>query len=190
MLWLWLLLMMGYALLLEVRIQADLRHGNGTQARLILRIAGIHRTWRLMRAAGDTQVFMAREDGMHVLSPGGLPADRGWLLLSVFRRADAARRFLLRHVHLDRLDAQLALRTADAARTALVTGALRGIAAQLPMRWHGKVRIRVLPEFLRASSAVQARCIIRLRLGTILLTAMMLLSAYLRQRHLKESEEA
>ena len=188
--WLLLVLMMAYCLLLEVRIQADIHQGNGTQMRLILRVAAFQHTWHLLRAAGSKQVFAAGKHGMRALSHSGLSADRGRMLLALFRRADRARRFLLHHTHLDHLDAQLSLRTADAARTALITGALRGIAAQLPMRWHGKVRIRVLPEFLRTYTTMQLRCIIRLRLGTILLTAMMLLTAYFRRQHLTESEEA
>ncbi|MDD6050248.1 MAG: hypothetical protein PUC00_03095 [Clostridiales bacterium] len=190
MLWLWLLLMMGYTLLLDIRIQADLRHGDGTHARLRLYLGAIHRTWHLTRPARSAQILLAREDGAQVLSPGGIPVQRGWMVLKALHRADRARRFLLHHIHLERLDAQLTIHTSDADRTALVTGALRGVVAQLPSRWHKRVRIRVLPEFLQTFSTVQARCIIRLRLGTILLTAMLLLLAYLLERRQTESEEA
>ncbi len=179
-----------YIVLLEIRIQADIQHEDGTQARVILRLAGIHKTWRLMltRTSQGRQVMLAKNDGAHPLSGKGFREGRGRFLLSVFRRADQTRHFLLHHIHLDRLDALALLRTEDAARSALLSGTLQSIAACLPASRRRSVRIRVLPEFFRAHSTVKARCIIHLRVGTIFLTAMMLLIAALRTQRLTESE--
>lgn len=179
-----------YIVLLEIRIQADIQHEDGTQARVILRLAGIHKTWRLMltRTSQGRQVMLAKNDGAHPLSGKGFREGRGRFLLSVFRRADQTRHFLLHHIHLDRLDALALLRTEDAARSALLSGTLQSIAACLPASRRRSMRIRVLPEFFRAHSTVKARCIIHLRVGTIILTAMMLLIAALRTQRLTESE--
>ncbi len=179
-----------YIVFLEVRIQADFQHEEGTQARVILRLAGIHKTWRLMltRTSQGRQVMLAKNDGAHPLSGKGFRKGQGRFLLALFRRADQARHFLLRHIHLDRLDALAFLRTEDAARSALLSGTLQSITACIPAIRRHSVRIRVLPEFFRAYSTVKARCIIHLRVGTIILTAMMLLIAILREQRLAESE--
>lgn len=183
-------LLSAYSLLLEVRIQADLQHGDGTRTRFIVDIAGIHKTWQMLlaRTSQGHQVMLAQEDGVHPLSSAKLRTDRGRLLWRLFRRADRARHFLLHHVHLEQLHVLALFRTEDAAGSALLSGTLQSIAACIPALRRRNVCIRVLPEFFRAHSTVKARCIIRLRLGTIILTAMMLLIAYLRQQRMTESE--
>lgn len=190
MLFLLMALLAAYALFLDVRIQADFQHRDETRARFIVSIAGIHKTWRMLlaRTARGRQVMLAQKDGARPLSSNRFRTDRGRLLWELFRRADRARHFLLHHMQLDRLYVLALLRTGDAAGSALLSGALQGIAAGIPACRRRKVCIRVLPEFFRVHSTVKARCIIRLRLGTILLTAMMLLFAYLRQQHVTESE--
>lgn len=190
MLFLLIALLTSYALFLEVRIQADFQHGDGTQARFIVSIAGIRKTWRMLltRTSRGRQMMLAQEDGVRPLSSAELRTDRGRLLWGLFRRADRARHFLLHHVCLEQLHVLAQLRTGDAAGSALLSGTLQSIAACIPALRRRNVSIRVLPEFFRAHATVKARCIIRLRLGTIILTAMMLLIAYLRQQRLTESE--
>ena len=168
MFWLLIALLTGYALCLPVTLRAHICHREQTQARLQLRLAMLHKTWQFSGLPGAAQQ---------------LRSSRSRMLLSVLRRADKARRYLLSHTQLDKLDALLLLRTGDAARTALLTGMLRPFA-QLPPR---KVRICVQPDFFRPHSTLEIRCIIRWKLGTLLLTSMMLLGAIIRQR-MTESE--
>lgn len=168
MFWLLLALLTGYALRLPLTLRADIHHQGQTQARIQLRAAGLHKTWQITGLPG---------------AAAQLQTSRSRRMLALFRRADTARRYLLSRTRLERLDALVLLRTADAARTALLIGMLRPLA-QLPCN---KFRICVQPDFFRPSSTVQIRCIIRWKLGTLLLTSMMLLAAYIRQR-ITESE--
>lgn len=183
---LWLLAaLLGALLMLEMRVQADLHHFDVTQGRIILRIAGLHKTWRLtlLRTKQGHRLVLAGDHGTRPLDAGQLRQSRGSAWLDALHRADKARTFLLRHTHLDRLDALVLLHTGDASHSALLTGALRGALCCIPAIRRKDVRIRILPEFFRAHSTVDARCIIRLRLGTIILTVMMLLAAYIREQY-------
>lgn len=95
-------------------------------------------------------------------------------LIGTFLRTDKARRFLLHHIHLVRLQALLRIGLSDAARTALLSGFLQQIARMLPAR----ADIRIQPDFL-TPSRLQVRCILFFHLGTILIAAAMVLMAYL-----------
>lgn len=187
---LFLVLLTGMALLMEIRIQVDFHHGEQTQARIIVEHAGFRKTWQalLTRSSRGHQVLLGTEDHVQPLEVSSSQQRRSLSLLSLFRRANRARHFLLTHIHLVQLDALALLRTQDAARSVLLSGTLQSMLACISPLRRSPVRIRVLPEFFRAHSTVNAQCIIRLRVGTIFLTAMMLLTAYLRQRRLTESE--
>ena len=156
--------------LLPVTVKAGLHCCGSARWTLRVTCAGLHRT----RHSGDGR------------AASRLRPSRLRLLASSLRRADRARQFLLRHTRLEALDALILLRTGDAALSALVTGSLQSLAA-LPAVRRRNVRIRVLPEFFRPHSSVQARCIIRLRLGTIILTMLMLLAAAFRQRQMQKA---
>ena len=170
------LLMLLAAFLLfcsDLTLQADLHRFGSTRLLMIAQAAGIHKFWQISSLPG---------------AASRLRRSRGSLLLGTLLRADHTRRFLLRHMRLEMLDVLLLLRTEDAARTALLSGAAQGLLQCIPAAHQKNVCIRVLPDFFRAHTTVQARCIIRIRLGILLLTAGMLLAAYLRQQHLTESE--
>lgn len=190
MIWLLISLLCIYALLLELSVQAELYHADSTQLRITLLWAMIRKTRRfvLLRTPRGHRLFTADESTLHPIQPGSQTRIMGQKMLHALRRADKARRFLLRHTHLDKLDALLLLHTGDAARSALLTGMLQGALSCIPAARRGNIRFRTLPEFFRSHTTFNAKCIIRLRLGTILLTAIMLLGAYLRGQHLTESE--
>lgn len=179
-----------YAALLTVTIQADVHHFETTGARIQLRVAGVHKTWRLtlLRTAQGHRLVLAGEQGVRPLDAGQLRQSRGSMLLDALLRADKARRFLLRHTRLDQLDGLLLLRTPDAARSALWAGTLQGLLGCIPPARRRHVRLRVLPEFFRAHTTLSARCIIRFRLGTILITASLLLLAWFREQQLQARE--
>ncbi len=99
---------------------------------------------------------------------------RGMRLPGTVLRADKARRFLFRHVRFLRLQALISPGLQDAAKTALVTGFLRQLAACLPP----SADVRVQPNFI-GPTRVQARCILFFHLGTIIIAAGMVLAAYL-----------
>ncbi len=152
-------------LLLPLILQGDLQHDDSTNARVILRYAFIRHTW---------------PSAKH--SPGEKRLHRGSKLFTALRESPEARRFFLRHVHLDKLDALFLLRAGDAAATSLLTGSLRGLLCCIPQLHRKQVRIRVLPDFFRPHSTIHIHCIIRLTLGTLLLTMLRLLAFRLRQK--------
>ncbi|MBQ8312639.1 MAG: DUF2953 domain-containing protein [Clostridia bacterium] len=105
----------------------------------------------------------------------GMPAQPKSLLrsLGTLLRSNHARRLFRMDSQL-RLQALLRLGLDDAARTALLTGLLQQAARFLPHQ----ADIRIQPDFL-GRTRLQARCILFTHLGTLLITAAMLLTAYL-----------
>lgn len=158
-------LLMLEILLLPLTLQADLWHQSSTKVRVMLKYAFIRHTWPSPQK-----------------SPGEKRLHRGSKLFTALRESPEARRFFLRHIHLDRLDALLLLHSGNAASTSLLTGSVRSLLCCIPPLHRQEVRIRVLPDFFHASSTIQAQCIIRLSLGTLLLTMLRLLAFRLRQK--------
>lgn len=97
-------------------------------------------------------------------------------------RADKARRFLLRHVHVLHLALQLSPSLWDASATAMATGVAAG-AAQIASRLlRCPLHCRIQPDFIAPRSRFFLRCIIFLHLGTLIITAGMVLLALLLER--------
>ena len=170
MIWLLMALLAGYTLLLPVDLIVQIHHHRTTHSRLTLRLAFLRKSWKITGFPAAKSALGDR---------------RSQRFLSALRRSVMARRFLRNHTQLVRLDALLILSTCDAARTAVLTGFLRSAAGLLPLR---QARICVQPDFFRAHSTVDFRCIIRWKLGTLLLTAWLLLAETLHQQRLTESE--
>lgn len=190
MLWFSLALLTVYAAFLQATLQAELHWHEAAQLRLCLHLAGFHKTWQyhLNRTAQGHQLHRTDRHGTKPVDTTRLHGNRARILMELLRRADKAWRFLLAHLHLDRLDALLLLRTGDAAHSALLSGGLQGLAGCIPASLRKNVHIRVLPDFFRPHSTLNARCIIRFRLGTIILTAGLLIMAYIREQQPTESE--
>ncbi len=170
MLWLLTALLLGSALFLPLTLTVDVVHAGQLRTRLTLRFLFFRRIWHFEGLAGVTAPMRRNPDGH---------------MRAAWRHAIGARRYLRRHSEFVRLDALLLLHTGDAARTALYTGILRSAAALFP---HPKRRICIQPDFFRPHSSLQARCIIRWKLGTLLLTAWLLLMETLLRQRLTESE--
>lgn len=187
----WLIVLLAvYAVLAEITLRAEVYHFGDTQARITLTLAGVHKTWllQLVKTPQGRRLLASGKEGIKPLQTGGLRQSRARLILGTLRRADKARAFLLRRVHLDALDGLVLLRTEDAAKSAVITGGIQAVLNCIPALGRRHVRIRVLPDFFRAHTTVNARCIIRIRVGTIILTAGMLLLAALREQRMTESE--
>lgn len=106
---------------------------------------------------------------------GGTPAKSNPLLhslITMLRKGHARR--LLRMDGFFRLQAMLHIGLEDAARTALITGLLQQTVRFLPHQ----ADIRIQPDFL-GRTRLQVRCILFTHLGTLLITAAMLLTAHL-----------
>ncbi len=102
--------------------------------------------------------------------------------LKVLLRADHARSFLLRHTRLEEATLRLRLSLSDAACTAFVTGLLRGLNAVIPCHLRSRVTVLAQPDFLTGQTAALGRCIVRVRLGTLLITGFMAALALAMQR--------
>lgn len=192
----WMLLLLLLLLILcaaPVQVQADVCRADQTLLRLRLTCAHLTRQWRLKLVrtpSGHQLVAMGQAGGEHTLAPEqmhGSPAER---IVTALRASEGARGYLLRHVRLAQLDASLRLHTEDATRTALCTGFLRAMTVLLPPAWRSRARIRITPDFTHARTILQARCILRFRLGTIIITSALLLASAARQRTLKAREAA
>jgi len=170
MLWLPFFILAGYALFLPLTLTVQVQHHRRTRTCVTLHFLCFRKTWRFSGLAWVTSPLRRNPNSRLRFS---------------WRRAVGARRFLRQHTSFVHLDATILLHTGDAARTALYTGALRSVISLFPSRSR---RICIQPDFFRGHSALQARCIIRWKLGTLLLTAWMLLTEALFRQQLKESE--
>lgn len=158
-------LLLMLALLLPVSFRLEAQHNGKTAWRATVKYAFLSRTWQSGRKASGSA---SRQP-------------RGRSRLSIIRQADKARKFLLRHIRLNALDALILLHTGDAANSSLLAGSLQGIM-NIPALPRNRVRIRILPDFFRGRTIWQARCIFHIRLGIILLTMLMLLASRLQQK--------
>ena len=75
---------------------------------------------------------------------------RAWLMTVT---ANRCRSLLRRFLRLHRLTILLRLATQDAARCALLTGSLRGVAAFLPPDFRRRACIRIQPDFFSSRSS-------------------------------------
>lgn len=179
-----------------VQISADIRFDRQTDADVTLRVWGIGHTFRLRTVRDRT--------GRHIillpqkpLSPTRQAPDqqvqRGMTLLGAFLRSNHARHYLVRHIHLETLHASLQLALSDAAKTATLTGLISGLVTMIPCRYRDRIRIRVIPDFFHDHITASSRCILFFHLGTLLITAAMMLTALAleaREHRQPQTEEA
>lgn len=179
-----------------VRIAADIHFDRQTDADVTLRLWGVGHTFRIRTVRDRT--------GRHIillpqkpLSPPRKAPDqqvqRGMILLGAFLRSNHARRYLARHIHVEKLHASVQLALSDAAKTASITGLLNGLVSLIPCRYRDRVRIRIMPDFFHDHVTAGSRCILFFHLGTLLITvAMMLIALTLeaREHRQPQTEEA
>lgn len=101
---------------------------------------------------------------------------RGLRLAGTVLRADHARRFLLRHVRIRRLDGSIRLAMADASGTAMAAGFLCG-ASQRLHRHLPRARLSVTPDFLAPRTRLHLHCMISCPMGILLAAGVMVLMA-------------
>lgn len=84
-------------------------------------------------------------------------------------------RWFIRGLSLMQFDVALNVSLDNAARTALTAGAAQSLWRALPCAWRKKARLQVRPDFLSGQGGAQARWIVFFHLGTLLITAAMLM---------------
>ena len=101
-------------------------------------------------------------------------------------RTDKSRKLLFNGIHLIHCEAKIRLALSDAAQTALLSGALTTLGGWLP----GKVQLHVIPDFWSGHSAFALRAAVATRLGTLVITAALVLAAWIGERaeHPKHKE--
>lgn len=181
-------LLLLYALFLDIQADAAFHHFDRTQAQLCITVGPmrIRRRLTLLRTAHGHELVMEGPHAVHHIRPGQMHPGHRNVFAAALRASPCARHFFLRHTALLRLDGLIRLRTSRADLSAFLSGLTGGALSVL--RGTGNIRIRVMPEFFRAHSTVALRCIIRLKLGTIILTAGLLLPALFREQRRHESE--
>lgn len=128
---------------------------------------------------GHQLTFLPRRfrEKPHPASP--TQVQRGAVLLGTFLRANHARRFLRRHLHLHTLQGALRLSLQDAAGCALICGALRSLAALLPPRVQNKIRLQIQPDFFTGHSSYVLQGMISIQMGILLITGGLTLLSWL-----------
>lgn len=183
-------------MLLPLRLSLLLTHAARTQGTLgigagPLRLSFPFRVARDARG-GHQLIFLPRRprEKPRPASPAGM--QRGMAMLGTFLRADKARRFLLRHTRLMDLTLRLHLSLADAASTAVITGLLRAMTAFLPPAMRRRTHLSLQPDFLALRSGGRLRCMVSLRVGILLITGGMALTAWLleKREHAPSGKEA
>ena len=164
MVFLLIVLLILLSLLLPITFRIGVQHAGKTSCRVTMQYAFLKKVWQ----SGESKSGTPRRKECRSL-------------LGILRQEAKARQFVRRHIHLDNLDALILLHTGDAALTALLSGGLQGLAA-LPLAQRRKAHIHVMPDFFRGYSSVQARCIIHIRAGIMLLTMLMLLASRLQRK--------
>lgn len=107
---------------------------------------------------------------------------QGAVLLGTFLRADHARRFLLRHLHLHFLRGTVRLALQDAAGCALICGALWSLIALMPPRLQDRIRLHVQPDFFTGHSSYALQGMISIQTGILLIIGGLTLLSWLLER--------
>ena len=172
-------------------ITTDIHHGARKLMRVQITLIGLHREWlaETVGAPGERRLII-RRNGREARSVSssdisGSPADT---LRTMLRENRRVRRYLSAHTHAEQICVQLLLHAPSAASTALLTGTAQTLLHLLPSRWRRISRIRVTPDFLHDQSTLQARCIFRLRVGTLLITAGLLLADHVARAINREAQ--
>ena len=183
-------------MLLPLRLTLQLSHAARTQGILGVAAGPIRFSFpfRVERDAkgGHQLIFLPRRQKKQPRPASPANMRQGMAMLGACLRADKARRFLLRHTHLIDLTVQAHLSLSDAASTAVITGLLRALTAFLPAAMRKKTHLSLQPDFLTLRSSGYVRCIVSLRLGILLITGGMTLTAWLleKREHTPSSKEA
>lgn len=184
----WLILVL-FLLITPLQACLALTHAPDTQGGVCLRIWGIpiRLRFRMIHSARGRQLVLEGRR-VHPIEPPPDQFRSVMVSLGTFLRSDRARNFFFHHVTLQELSVALRLSLNNAARTAMLTGILRTLYTLVPASWRQRIRLRAAPDFLHTSSSWQIRCILFTHLGTLVITAAMLLIAWILERREHRSD--
>lgn len=180
----WLLILL--VLLTPVSLRLDARYVQHLSFQAAVRVWGLgpDLRFRVEKTAQGHRLFRVdQKGGLRPVRSASAPSARpSHAMLRALLRGDHARRLLLRGISLQQLDIALTVSLDNAARTALTAGTIQGLWRALPARWRRKARLQVRPDFLNGQGGAQARCMVFFHLGTLMLTAVMLLMSFAAER--------
>lgn len=183
-----LLILFLLILFTPLRLRLQLQMGRGTAGRLTIWLWGVRQDVPFRLEKGQLILPGRPPRTMHAEPEQGKQFLMG---VGTLLRTDQARRLIKQYVQLEALRIGVRLALSDAAATAMVTGALRSLPTLLPCDWQKRVRIHVVPDFLAQGTMGQGECIIFTHLGILLITGVMLLTAWKReQREHQQAREA
>lgn len=173
-------------LITPVTIQLNLRYAQSSEAMLMIRLWGLgpDLRYRLEKTEDGRRLFRVDKSGKlkPLKAASSTSAKPLMTLLRAVLRGNQARELFFRGLSLQQLDIALNVSLGNAARTALTAGALQSLWRALPCQWRRKARLQVRPDFLGGHGGFQARCMIFFHLGTLLITAALLLLSYAAER--------
>lgn len=172
---------------MELQLALNAGEGVSGQARLCLWGVPLRWVFRTQREKRHVRLLVRGgrvHTGEHQAAAPSSQRAKVWA--GMLLRTDKARRLFFGGIRLTRCDAWLRLAWKDAAKTALLAGALASLGACLPE----VARLRVTPDFWGEHSAFSLRLGLFLRLGTLAATALLLLAAWAgeRKEHPKHRE--
>ena len=185
------LLLLYLVLIAPLRLTVCLSHAGETRLLVRVQVWGIPLTWRIrskrLRSGRVTTLLRKNRPPMEA------PPDTGrriQVVAGAYLRSNRARAYFRGHVRLLSLETLVCIVLSDAAQTALTAGLLGALGRLISLRMQGRARVQVVPAFFHQQTTVQARCILFLRLGTILLTAALAGAAYLLEKREHPSPRA
>lgn len=174
-----LMMVAGLATPLELSLALSVGEGATGQARLSVWGIPLHWAFRTHQEGGRLRLMVRGRrlhTGEHQAQP--ITSARVKVWLGTLLRTDKARKCFFNGVHLTEGDVKLRLALSDAAKTAVLSGALTTLGGWLPDTLH----LRVIPDFWSEHSAFSMRLALATRLGTLVLTAVLMLVAWLGER--------
>lgn len=169
------LLLVWLILSTPVTLQLDVRYIHELEGVLCPRIWGLGPTvrFRLMRTKQGHRFVRLDASGQPKLP--AKTARFAFNRSSALLRSVLRRKTLFRGIDLERLDIVIRVGFENAARTALVTGALQSLWRSLPRAWREKARFQASPDFLSGGGAA-LRCMVFFHLGTLIFKVAALLA--------------
>lgn len=185
--WLLAIAVLYCALLLPVRlcIVPEIAHGARLRIRMRYAFISAYREFRLITDNGKLQLVSADASGQpHPINTPLSPSVLQQHIITPLLKDGRIRRFLLRHIHMERLTFAVTVHAANAAHTALITSSLRAAVSALPFRWRSGIQFNA--DFDATCTSLHGECILSFRPGTLFITAGMLLLSLIRQQLLSK----
>jgi len=185
------LLALGLLLMIQMTIRTDVQYSNG-RLQVLLRLSwhSLHKDWHLtVYRSEHGHLLTINGSGPSAVSSADFRSSLQERSVKLLLQSSRVRRYLFRHLRLTKLDVSFRLHQNSAAATALITGVTRTLFSCFSAAWRRAVRVCVIPEFTASNSIFSARCILQFRMGTILITAGMLLLTKMAE-HVRTAREA